>query len=191
MASHSWFRVLLVAGLLAATTLVVLLGNEVRSLRADARLTSERQQYMLTDLYVPRLEVAALGGRRVVIGEPPAGQREVLFVYNTSCGFCRGTVPAWNHIAREAARRGVNVYGLSLDGLDATVRYSAENELGFTTLLLVSDRAKALLRAEAVPQTLVVDSDGRVVMARPGVLTEAATDTVLTIASGVEADVSG
>ena len=184
MTGVSWFRVLLVAGLLTATALVILLGREVRSLRADARLRSERQQYMLTDLYVPRLELTALDGRRVVIGEPPAGQREVLFVYNTSCGFCRGTVPSWNHIAGEAARRGVAVYGLSLDGLDTTVRYSVDNELGFTTLLLHSDRAKALLRAQAVPQTLVVDSEGRVVLARPGVLTEAATDSVLTIAGG-------
>ena len=101
--------------LLAATTLVILLGREVRSLRADARRESERAQYMVEGTYVPRLELAALDGRRVVIGDPSTGSREVLFVYDTSCGFCRATLPAWNDIAKEAANHGLSVYGLSLN----------------------------------------------------------------------------
>ena len=47
MASRTWSRVPLTVALLAATTLVILLGREVRSLRADARRESERAQYMV------------------------------------------------------------------------------------------------------------------------------------------------
>lgn len=191
MASGSWSRVLPAAGLVAATTMVILLAREVRSLRADARLESEREQYMLTGAYVPRLELAALDGRRVVIGEPSPGSREVLFVYDTSCGFCRATLPAWNDIAEEAASQGFSVYGLSLDELDGAAKYSAEHDLRFLTLLLDSDRIKALLRAQAVPQTIVVDANGLVVLARPGVLSEAATDSILVLLRGGHMDASG
>lgn len=187
MASRPWSRVLLTAGLLAATTLVILLGREVRSLRADARLESERAQYMVEGRYVPRLELSALDGQRVAIGDPSPGSREVLFVYDTSCGFCRASLPAWNDIAEEAASHGFSVYGLSLNEPEGAAKYSAEHDLRFLTLLLDSDRSKALLRAQAVPQTIVVDPNGLV----PGVLSEAATDSILVLLRGGHTDASG
>jgi peroxiredoxin len=171
--------------------MVILLGREVRSLRADTRLASERQQYMLTGMYIPRLELTALDGRPVVIGDAPAGSREVLFVYDTSCGFCRATLPAWNDIAHEAASQGYRVYGLSLDELDAAARYSADHDLRFLTLLLDSDRIKALLRAQAVPQTVVVEPNGLVALARPGALSQAATDSILAFLRGDHTGASG
>lgn len=189
MVNRSWSGVVLVVGLLAATTLVIFLGREVRLLRADARLASQRQQYMLTGMYVPRLELTAPDGQRVVIGEPPAGTREFLFVYDTTCGFCRANLPPWNEIANEAAQRGAAAYGLSLDDASAAVKYSADHGLRFPTLLLEGERARALLRAQAVPQTLVVDPNGRVLLARPGVLSRAATDSILELLRGGPTDV--
>ena len=139
---------------------------------------------MVEGTYVPRLELAALDGRRVVIGDPSTGSREVLFVYDTSCGFCRATLPAWNDIAKEAANHGLSVYGLSLNEPGGAAEYSAKHDLRFPTLVLDSDRYKALLRAQSVPQTIVVDPSGLVVLARPGVLSEAATDSILVLLRG-------
>jgi peroxiredoxin len=184
MGSRSWFRIASRAGLLAATVLVTLLGQEVRSLRSDARLASQRQHYMHAGMYVPRLELTAPNGQRAIVGDPPARTREILFVFDTSCGFCRANVRPWNDIAEEAAERRFAAYGLSLDDANATAKYSADHSLRFPTLLLEGERAKALLRAKAVPQTIVVEPNGFVVLARPGVLSRAATDSILTLLPG-------
>lgn len=184
MVNRSWSTVVSVVGLLAATTLVILLGREVRSLRADARLASQRQQYMLTGMYVPRLQLTAPDGQRVIVGDPPAGTREILFVYDTTCGFCRANLPLWNDIADEAAKRNAVAYGLSLDDASAAAKYSSDYGLRFPTLLLEGERARALLRAQAVPQSIVVEPNGFVVLARPGVLSRAAADSILKLLPG-------
>jgi peroxiredoxin len=134
---------------------------------------------MLTGMYIPRLELVTLDSQRVIIGDPPLGAREVLFVFDTICPFCGVAAPTWNDIAAQAARRGCNAYGLSLGAPQATARYAAEHGLRFPILLLDSERNKGLLRAEAVPQTLVVGSGGLVLLARPGVLTDAAADSIV------------
>jgi hypothetical protein len=177
MGTPSWSRVLTSAGLLAATTRVILLGREVRSLRSETRLENQRQQYMLTGMYVPRLKLSRPGGQRVIIGEPPTGTREILFIYDSNCGFSRANVLPWDEIAEEAGRRAFDTYALSLNDAGATAQFSADHSLGVEALLLEGDRAKTLLRAQTVPQTMVVDPNGLVVLARPGVLSRSATDS--------------
>ncbi len=182
MANRDPSRVVLLAALMAATGLVVLLGWQARAMRAAARAAGIREQYMLAGMYVPKLELPTLSGELVVIGAPHAGTRQILLLYNTTCTFCAAGLPAWATVAEAASELDAEVIGLSIDLLDETLAYAGAHHLTFPTALLASDRDKVLLRADAVPQTLVVDSAGRVLLARPGNLSPSAVDSVLAAA---------
>jgi cytochrome c biogenesis protein CcmG, thiol:disulfide interchange protein DsbE len=134
-------------------------------------------------MYIPRLDLELVEGGRVTIGAPPMGRWQVLFLYNTSCGFCRASAPAWEDVARRAHELGVEVYGLSVDSLEATRRFVADHQLTFPSALLNDGRSRALFRADAVPQTVVIDTEGRVLYARPQTLTQRGGDSVLAVVS--------
>jgi cytochrome oxidase Cu insertion factor (SCO1/SenC/PrrC family) len=127
MRSHVLPRALPLAGLLLATLLVVLLGVEVHSLRADLRAADAREHYADTGMYTPSLELERPDGSTAVIGAPDEGAHEILFLYNTTCSFCRAALPAWKEIAGEAPAIGARVYGLSLDPAVETAAYAAEH----------------------------------------------------------------
>ena len=77
--------------------------------------------------------------------------------------------------ARRLAGWTVDVVGISLDSAEATKRYGEAQGLSFPLVTFPSRKLKQLYRARAVPQTLVLDEEGRVLYARTGLLEPTAT----------------
>lgn len=133
-------------------------------------------------LFVPTASVSSLDGAQVTIGEPKPGGTQLLFVFTTTCPYCRASLPAWESIAARARSSGPDneVYGVSLDSLDLTREYVRAHKLSFPTLLFPPGKLPTLYRTANVPVTMIIDAAGRVAYARVGVLTEpAAVDSVL------------
>lgn len=170
-----------------ATALAVILAVQNRSLRARSAELMERAGLPHPGLLLPTFEAVTLAGERVTIGRTSLGQSQVLFVFNTSCPYCLASLPAWNGIAgtvRTQASDSVPVYGISLDPPAATAAYAAEHGLTFPVLTFPEAKLAPLYRARVVPLVLVLDSIGRVVFSRPGVLaTRAAIDSLLAAAA--------
>lgn len=183
------FRTDSLLALILATALVVALGLELRTTRADYSDFAARSHILRPGMYVPRLELPLLNGQPAVIGSNESGQCELLLVYNTTCEFCRASVPIWNAIAtRSRGSDGVQVYGVSLDSIELTRAYAGAHELSYPTAVLLDDRSRSLLRASAVPQTLLITSTGQVLFSRPGLPTEAAVDSLWRLVNGSAAD---
>ena len=104
---------------------------------------------------------------------------QVLFLYATTYPVCRANLPLWRDLSRRLGARAVQVYGVSLDSAAVTQRFAVDDTLAFPSALLSDTRSAGLLRAFAVPQALVVGSDGRVLYSRQGVLSGAAVDSVI------------
>ncbi len=169
--------------LLAAVALVVALAARSSAQRKEIERLRLRMRLPHAGLLVPSFRATTLEGDPVTIGEGPSGERQLLFVFDTRCPFCRATLPAWERIYREVrASHGAAaaVYGISLDPEEETRRYVADHGVGFPVLHFPSDRLRRLYRAEAVPLTLVVDHAGTVLYARLGQLADqASVDSVL------------
>ena len=83
---------------------------------------------------------------------------------------------------RSTASQGVDVVGLSQDSLPEAQRYASVNALHFPLASFPDRRAVVLSKATAVPVTLLVDPDGRVLYARLGaVLDDSVRDTIMAI----------
>jgi peroxiredoxin len=168
-------------GLVCATTLVVLLALQLRSVRGDNETLRDRERSLAAGMYVPQLDLLLVTGGRVVIGAPQNGSLEVLFLFNTKCGFCIRSLAAWQDAVQRVAGLKVQVRGLSLDSLATTKRYVEDHHLTFPTALLLDRRDQVLLRADGVPQTLLVETDGLVRYARLGTFTPAAADSLVAL----------
>lgn len=171
--------------LIVATALVVVLAVQNRLLRARYAELVERATLPHPGLVLPTFEAVTLAGERVTIGHTPPDESQLLFVFNTTCPYCQVSLPAWNEIARSVGSRGrgqVAVYGISLDPPAATAAYADKYGLTFPVVTFPEPKLTELYRARVVPLVLVLDSVGRVVLSRAGVLaSKPAVDSVLAV----------
>jgi peroxiredoxin len=150
---------------------LVVLAFQNRTLREELRTLRRRGERPYPGLLVPSFRAVTLAGDSVTIGERVPGVRQVLFIFNTTCGFCRETLPYWSRIAdelRTEERREVEVYGISVDSEAETRRYVREEGLSFPVVRFPEAKLVRLYRAEGVPRTLVLDHEGEVLYARAG-----------------------
>ncbi|HUP19545.1 MAG TPA: TlpA disulfide reductase family protein [Gemmatimonadota bacterium] len=178
-------RLLTHGALIGAGILLVLLGFEHRALDADFRDYRERQKRPHAGEYVPPFHGETLEGDEVTLGPGMAAERQVLFVFNTTCRFCIASLPAWEDIAVRLGNSGnVRAYGVSYDPLEETSAYVTRHAISFPVLAVEAPRFLSYYRTRAVPLTLVIDSAGYVLYGRNGTLLQgtAALDSVLTAA---------
>jgi peroxiredoxin len=167
--------VALAGALLVALALVVALGIETRSLRAAYQDLGNRAREPHAGIFVPTFRAATLRGDSLTVGALPASGRQVVFVFTTTCPYCRASLPAWRQLARDvdtARTVRVQVVGVSWDSAEQTRRYAAEQGLTFPIVRFPERKLGVLYRARAVPVTLVLDSTGRVLFGHVGVLTD-------------------
>ena len=115
-------------------------------------------------MVVPPFDGVTVAGDSVTVGHLRRGARQVLFVFNTRCGNCLVTLPAWRRMAKalEPHADSVEVYGLSLDPVPETRAYMEEHGLTFPVVPFDDERMQELYRIRGVPITLVADDIGAV-----------------------------
>lgn len=176
-------RIAVLAGMLfVALAFVVALGVETRSLRAAYQELGNRARDPHAGIFVPTFRAVTLHGESLTVGALSGSGRQVVFVFTTTCPYCRASLAAWRQLARDAdTARGphVQVVGISWDSVEQTRRYAAEQALTFPIVRFPERKLGVLYRARAVPVTMVLDSTGRVLFGHVGVFTEAlARDSV-------------
>jgi peroxiredoxin len=151
--------------LAASLALVVVLTRQLHDLGQEYQRVRRLATTLHEGSYVPPVRVASLDGDSVTLGAvPDRTERQVLFLFTTTCPYCRATLPTWRTLAdslRRTASR-IQVLGVSLDSARVTREYRAAHQLDFPVGLLASPKYVALYKALAVPQTIVLDADGRV-----------------------------
>ncbi|HET7229488.1 MAG TPA: TlpA disulfide reductase family protein [Longimicrobium sp.] len=176
------------AALAVAAILVVMLAMRVRRLERENEELFRRVTRPYAGMYVPAFTAPGTGGRAVQVGSPARG-RQVLFVFNSTCPYCRASIPAWTRVAAsaEAANGPGAAVGVSLDPPDSAAAYATRHGLRYPVAAFPDRRMAALYRTRTVPVTLVVDSTGRVLLARIGELTEGPAMDSVRAAAGLAA----
>lgn len=180
-------RVLPLAALAVAALLVVVLGQQKRTLIAEVEKTQMELRRARTEplrgMYMPAFQASTLEGTPATIGELPAEGRQVLLMYTTTCPFCLSSIPAWKQLtAAVDTMRSIRatVYGVSLDSVDVTRQYITRHGLPYQTVRFPSDKVAGMYRAGTVPVTLVLDEQGRTIYSRTGELkSKVAVDSVI------------
>lgn len=122
------------AALAAAVALVAVLGMQRRA-------QDERYAALLRDtslprgrMYVPTFTAPTVDGSSVTVGERRDGGKQVLFLFTTTCPYCKASLPAVREVALAAAQElapGATMYGIVLDSLSLAAEYASVNDLRF------------------------------------------------------------
>lgn len=177
---------ILAAALIAASALVLVLSRRLHDLAADYKDLRRLTMLPHAGTVVPTFRTVTLRGDSVTVGElADSAARQVLFIFNTTCPYCRGMIPTWQHMADsvEGLGRG-QALAISLHPADTTRRYVAEHALRYPVLTFPQSKLERLYRAAAVPQTVVLDWTGTVLYAKTGTLDPASLDSVYAAVTG-------
>jgi cytochrome c-type biogenesis protein len=112
------------------------------------------------------------------------GQPVLLNVWATWCPPCREEMPALQTLHEEYGPRGLRVVGVSVDshGSEATIRrFLEEGGYSFTILHDAADAVSRQFRTIGVPETFLIDGEGRVVRRWIGKFDPLAADVVADI----------
>jgi len=173
--------------LIVACALVFLLSRRLRDLSAAYQELRRLSTLPHAGTVVPTFRTLTLVGDSITVGElPDSAARQVLFVFNTTCSFCRGIIPLWEQLADSIGGLGrrVQALAISLDPLDTTRHYAAEHALRYPVLTFPQRKPERLYRAAVVPQTLVLDGTGTVLYAKTGTLDSSSLDSVYSAVLG-------
>lgn len=167
--------------LLAASTLV--LASKHRSLKEEFQLHRRADLRVQAGAYLPAFSALSTTGTTFhVARSSQEGSRQVLFLLTAECPYCAQMLPVWKSLYSELMdgdSTDAQFLALTTDSLEVARDYAQSNNLPFPLIPFESQKYISLFRATLVPQTVVIDADGRVIFARGGVLnTEASVDSV-------------
>jgi len=158
----------LYVGLLAAGALLILLTNEHRALRSRYERLGENLRSPLPGLWFPAIETESVRGDTICIGSEAALPQLLLF-FTTSCETCPETFsllePFFEGLLSEGDAR---VVGVAFDSLQLTRTFVEERNPAFPVTVFEHPRWPDVFRIREVPQLVVLDTRGRVRIARTG-----------------------
>jgi peroxiredoxin len=153
--------------------IVAFLLRRVESQTALIRELEREIHVLQPGAFVPTFHTTTIAGDTITIGgRADTAARQVLFVLTTTCPYCRATQPVWMAMA-DSLRRvapSVQVLGVTLDSVNATLAYADSLQLSYPIARFPQIKLLAMYRAGLVPQTIVLNAEGRVLHSRTGVL---------------------
>jgi peroxiredoxin len=148
--------------------------NDALLNRLEAAKTSLSEQSMLSKGdTVYAFQALGLDGKGTLFDPRKGKGKTLLFMFSARCPFCARNVEQWNWIVEQTAGMEVSITGLCIDSLDRTGEFVSRHGVAFATFSILNDSVLIRrLKFDIVPQTLLIDSTGRVVLAWGGLLSE-------------------
>ena len=169
-------RVLPGVGFAAALALVLVLARQNRALADRISRLELRAYEPYVGLFVPTFTNRTLDGAQLTVGERADSARQLIFVFTTSCPYCRASRGAWKRLASIAdtlrSHRTVPI-GIVLDSGDVSP-YAAAFGTAIPITRFPESRIERYYRVRSVPLILILDSNGQAIYSRLGVLPDTA-----------------
>ena len=168
--AERWTKRLTGAALAVASVLLLVLAWRYWNLTQAYAELRVKASLPYAGFVLPTFRAETLDGDTVVVGElPDTTARQLLFVFSSSCPYCRATLPVWEALADSVAATAP-VLALTVDSTATARAYAHDHGLRYTVARFPDWKSVRLARASAVPQTLVLDARGRVLFAHTGQL---------------------
>lgn len=127
----------------------------------DRLLLQQAPPFSLPETYGGRVNLSSYQGKPVL-----------LVFWTTTCGICRHQLPMLNRMASEFRTRGVEVATIHLGAKNDARDYLREQRISLTALVDEEGRAGEAYGVYAVPKSVLVGADGRILRTHAGLLRE-------------------
>lgn len=157
--------------LLVALALTVLgLAGENRDLQSPASIPSPPQ--LEAGATITPFSARDLDGQAELLSFTQSERERLLFVFTTVCSVCLENQPIWSSLYARA-RGEYDIVGISLNELEASLRYREANDLPFPVVVPDDIREFATEnKISRVPLTVHIGRDGKVLGSWLGILSE-------------------
>jgi peroxiredoxin len=161
---------------------VAMLANQNRQLKLNGGAVMQPTvEPLKAGERVSPFSVLTLDGDTATIDYSEAARNHLLFVFTTTCPHCAKTITQWNVLTEFARTRLIDVSGVSLDGLERTKSFFGRANLEFYTVAVNDTSFRWTYKISGVPETILIDSDGRVLKVWMGELNEQYTDEIMNL----------
>jgi hypothetical protein len=166
--------------LVALSVFVLMMARSAQSLRDERRVDRLAQQALVAGMYVPTFPGLTADGRQIEIGGP---EPQVLLLLRPDGEYSRRSLATWQSLADKLdPGRPDAVVAIRTDEFPGMSPNGSGFAMRLPLVSFPSRRMKAMFRGTLVPQTLIVDAEGLVRYARPGVFeSAAAVDSVISV----------
>lgn len=118
---------------------------------------------------VPSLFGINLEGKELKV-EYPSRQRTVLFWFSPACPSCEENLEFWKEVYRNYSSDNLRFLGVTNFGQDKTSEFVKKTQLEFPILIVSNSSLIDQYKVEAIPQTILIDTNGIVQKVWPGPL---------------------
>lgn len=174
--SFPFYQVALHAFLLVTTSMVIWLSLENRDLKESMR----PPEPLVAGTEVQPIPIKHLDGTDETLSYSDSDKDTLLLVFTSTCPACNENQPNWRTIY-EQNKDAYRIVGIGLEDAETIAAYRESKDLPFPVVLPgdYPDFAKSY-KLRGIPTTIQVDSEGKVVEAWTGVLSN---DTVSALSS--------
>ena len=148
--------VLLVSALLVLNASLII---QNRSLRASV---GTRSNILHPGNIVPSLSGTDLDGKDFTLSYSNDPRKVVLLVFSPRCGFCTRNMPNWKALLQSLDRKSYRIVGVSIIS-DGVKEYVSQQKLTDIPIIAeVDPKSRVSYEMNETPQTILIDSDGKV-----------------------------
>lgn len=150
-------------GLLIGALLIALCGIGL-GIYQSSRPTLETHSAINVGDTAPAYSADTLDGQTVQLAQFIGEQAVLVNLWATWCGPCRKEIPALQKLHEQYGQQGLKVIGVSIDGkgeAGQVRRYTEQAGVTYTILYDPGDRFTSAFQTIGVPETFLIDKDGK------------------------------
>lgn len=161
--------ILLALLIIALLVLNVSLVTQNRNLRA-AGAGGTRSIALKEGTVVPALSGMGLDGNQITLNYQNDPRKAVMLVFSPSCSYCDDNMPNWQAIAQSLDRKLYRIMAVSITN-DGVKEYIDQHGLPDVPVIAdVEPKSRVSYEMNVTPQTILIDSQGKVEKVWTGVL---------------------
>jgi peroxiredoxin len=162
MFKHQWPNILptTLVGVLAIY--VIILTKKNHALEDDLHFLKTPPEPLTSGDTVPPFTMIDLDGNEHLLTYQDHPEPYLFYIFSTSCPFCEKNIDAWSTLMEFGRQHGVDVVGLSMHDMEKTREYFTSRMVPYQVFSVNDTSFAKRYKIFAVPQTLLINGDGRV-----------------------------
>jgi peroxiredoxin len=148
----------LILTLLVLNVSLIIQNRNLRSLTA----VTKRSMVLKEGTIVPALSGLDLNGNKISLNYQDDPRKAIMLVFSPRCAYCTENMPNWQALAQSIDPKLYRIMAVSVTS-DGVKEYVAKN--GFPNVPIIADvepRSRVTYEMNVTPQTILIDSQGRV-----------------------------
>ncbi|HEV8539078.1 MAG TPA: TlpA disulfide reductase family protein [Bacteroidota bacterium] len=165
---------IIIAGLTVEVVFLSIQNRQLKNVLKSRTMISQVESLKAGEKVEP-LKIQTLEGETTVLSYNDPAKKYLLCVFSTTCPHCEKILPAWQTLA-EKNNDNCFVIGISIHNVDETRKYVTAKKVGFYSVSASSDTSfNRKYKISGVPETILLDGNGKVQKAWVGELTSEQT----------------